>query len=681
MPSEKIKSLRSSYQNGPHSIGRDLVAPCLGECVLYRRGVGFFNTSALRQWADVLDYVLNNNVKIQVVCSPKVDPHFVRIFERYVNLSESERLERIRELSERVLLLAIDYKKDPRHKGYREQLLNYFLANGQLEVKFAVPRNIDGRFAATDDRNMYHVKIGYFQYPDNSWTAFEGSFNESDGGMQYNTESTQVFQSWKVEDLARAEDVRTRVDADWGEINEHIVTFGLKPETLNLVKRMSLDARPRKDGPSVMIPNPLLMKMPEVPLPLDFPAGIYDHQKSAIERFLESKAGILEMATGTGKTYTALEIIRQLFGMGLVETIIVSTFGTNLLEQWSKEIEQWQDRSTLTEHPTDVGTLRIYKQFDKYDDSLKFAMSPKGSLIIVSREPERLKRLLRAESINFKKTLIIYDEVHGMGAPTLRAALTGLHSKIGYRLGLSATPDREYDSQGNDFISTEIGATLFKFEISDAIRKGILCEFDYIPIWVEMTQEDKLAMKNVHAAAAQAQKNGRPWTEEKKYMELSKVVKKASLKPAALNNLIKERGKDILASSILFVHDTDHGDQVTRVVSQYTQSYRAYYSGVDSEFIDMLSTGRIDALVACERLNEGIDIRSLKTVMLIASDRAKLNTIQRIGRCLRTDPRDPSKRATVVDFLVRRNASDGGQTGDDARCEWLSELSQVRREV
>jgi superfamily II DNA or RNA helicase len=575
----------------------------------------------------------------------------------------------------------MDYKKNPRDKGFREQLLNYFLANGQLEVKFAVPKSIDAQFAATDDRNMYHVKIGYFMYPDGTWTAFEGSFNESDGGLQYNTESTQVFQSWKSEDLARAEDVRTRVDADWSGSNEHIATFPLRAETLELIRRMSSDSRPRREGTPVLIPNPLLPKNPAPTPKLQYPPGIYEHQKAAIEKFLECRAGVLEMGTGTGKTYTALEIIRQLFGMGLVETIIVSTFGTNLLEQWSKEIERWQDSHAQAGYPTDVGSLRVYRHFDKHDESLRFAMSPKSSLIIVSREPERLKRLLRAESINFKKTLIVYDEVHGMGAQTLRAALTGLHSKIGYRLGLSATPDREYDSQGNDFISTEIGPIIFKFEIRDAILQGILCEFDYIPIWVEMTQEDKLAMKNVHAAAAQAQKDGRPWTEEKKYMELSKVVKKASLKPAALNKLIEERGKDILVSCILFVHDTDHGDQVTRVISNHTQSYRAYYSGVDSEFIDMLSTGRIDALVACERLNEGIDIRSLKTVILIASDRAKLNTIQRIGRCLRTDPRDPTKRAKVVDFLVRRSASDGGQTGDDARCEWLSELSQVKQEV
>ena len=61
--------------------------------------------------------------------------------------------------------------------------------------------------------------------------------------------------------------------------------------------------------------------------------------------------------------------------------------------------------------------------------------------------------------------------------------------------------------------------------------------------------------------------------------------------------------------------------------------------------------GEIDCLITCHRISQGIDIRALQNVFLFASARAKLETIQRIGRCFCTDPANPDKRARVIDFV------------------------------
>ena len=71
--------------------------------------------------------------------------------------------------------------------------------------------------------------------------------------------------------------------------------------------------------------------------------------------------------------------------------------------------------------------------------------------------------------------------------------------------------------------------------------------------------------------------------------------------------------------------------------------------------------GEIDCLIACHRISQGINIRSLRTVVLFASARSKLETIQRIGRCLRVDPKAPDKRALVIDFV---RTSGEGRDGD-----------------
>ena len=161
-------------------------------------------------------------------------------------------------------------------------------------------------------------------------------------------------------------------------------------------------------------------------------------------------------------------------------------------------------------------------------------------------------------------------------------------------------------------------------------------------------------------------------------MELSKVIKKAELKPFVLNEYLENRSS-ALSSSIIFVLDSEQGDEICKIVNRYTHKYRTYYAGTDKIYLDMLASGDIDALVACERLNEGIDIRGLKSVFLVASPKARLDTIQRIGRCLRKDPKNPAKRALVVDFVSDQNPEEEDLNADNSRMQWLSDVAKSRQ--
>lgn len=84
-------------------------------------------------------------------------------------------------------------------------------------------------------------------------------------------------------------------------------------------------------------------------------------------------------------------------------------------------------------------------------------------------------------------------------------------------------------------------------------------------------------------------------------------------------------------------------------------------------------------MVTCKKISEGIDIKTVKNIILFSSDRSRLVTIQRIGRSLRIDPSNPSKRAGVVDFIVQSDSPED-INADTERRNWLSKLAQVRRE-
>jgi superfamily II DNA or RNA helicase len=118
-----------------------------------------------------------------------------------------------------------------------------------------------------------------------------------------------------------------------------------------------------------------------------------------------------------------------------------------------------------------------------------------------------------------------------------------------------------------------------------------------------------------------------------------------------------------------------YGEEVLEIIHQYRPDFHTYYADDEVETLKRFATGELECLVTCHKVSEGIDIKSLENVILFASAKAKLETIQRIGRCLRTDPNNKGKIANVIDFIRK----DGGpKSTDEERSEWLTALSKIR---
>ena len=94
-----------------------------------------------------------------------------------------------------------------------------------------------------------------------------------------------------------------------------------------------------------------------------------------------------------------------------------------------------------------------------------FIIHPDNSILLISRDADNLSKLLalfnKAPGDYKNDTLFIFDEVHGAGSDSFVENLKGCISPYKYRLGLSATPEREYDDDGNQFLRDEIGDIIF----------------------------------------------------------------------------------------------------------------------------------------------------------------------------------------------------------------------------
>jgi len=655
MISEKIRNLKDRYQNGKDNIGRDLVGTCLAECSLYRRGTGFFSGSALKAYAAGLDHVLKEGVKIEILCSPVIqDKKLISILRE--NSTPEKRQKTIQDVADQVALSAVGFGMDQARGDYRSILLSYLIASGQLELRFAIPKNYEWPEEPANDQNIYHVKNGYFKFADGQFVAFDGSFNESDSGHQHHIDRTMVFRSWVKEDNARGLSIINDVDSDWESKNEYIEVFKLSEKALKLIKTGAPEKRP---FPPKEIPSkPTLQPEPT--------QNMWKHQDEAITRFMAERRGILNMATGTGKTQTSLKIIKKLFSEGAIRTIIISTEGNDLLSQWSAQVSK-----LVLEQP---GKLRLYRHFGPtYRDIQNFLLDKENAILITSNE--NLNKALRNLTPQDKReTLLIHDEVHRVGSPANRSSLKDLSNDIAWVLGLSATPEREYDQDGNKFIDEYIGPIIFEYGLESAIKDGILCPFNYYPIEYQSTQEDRNGVSAVYAQKAARAAEGNPMSDTELAIAISKVYKLSKAKLPLFDDFIL-KNQQFLKRSIIFVEEMKYGEEVLEIIHQYRSDFHTYYADDEVETLKKFATGELECLVTCHKVSEGIDIKSLENVILFASAKAKLETIQRIGRCLRVDPNNKCKIANVIDF-IRKDGSP--KSTDEERSDWLTALSQIR---
>lgn len=610
----------------------ELYTPCFKWAERLDRGVGYFTSGWLEYNISGLSDFASRGGKIRLITSPilsNIDSDAIIASE-----NPSENFEKFENaLNNSVTALEKEMKAD---------ILNAFswmLYDGIIELKFAVPceKLSDGNF---------HDKFGIF-YKGHEAISFSGSINDSKHGFA-NYESLKVFKTWAGTGEYVESDIM-RFERLWHGQDKNLKIYNIPTAIKDRIFTLRNSDRPytHKSAPS----------------------NKWEHQDKAVERFLEKEHGILAMATGTGKTITAIKIMTKLFEENRIKRVVITMYGNDLLDQWTKQMrERFSDK-------------QIYCHYNSQKMMNRFIMHPDNSMLLISRDANNLVKLLdmfdKAPGNYKNDTLFLFDEVHGAGSGSLVESLAGRISPYRYRLGLSATPEREYDDDGNDFLLTEIGEVIFEFSLQDAIKKGILCEFNYIPLPYELTDAEKQKKKKIIAAFNAKKENGEDVDESELYTQLSLVNKTAVNKIEEFEDFISKQ-PELLEKSIIFVQAMEYGLLLQPVLMKYTNKYHTYYADDEKINLENFADGKIECLLTCKKISEGIDISSVTNIFLFASDRSRLVTTQRIGRALRLDKNNPDKKANVIDFVIEDNESDNNS--DQERAEWLSELAKTRRD-
>ncbi|MDJ0650630.1 MAG: DNA phosphorothioation system restriction enzyme, partial [Xenococcaceae cyanobacterium MO_188.B19] len=394
-----------------------------------------------------------------------------------------------------------------------------------------------------------------------------------------------------------------------------------------------------------------------------FPSNLElrDYQQEAVVNWLKNKGrGTLKMATGSGKTIIGLAIATELYQKITLQVLLIICPYRHLVLQWERHCRDFNLNPICA--MTSINDWQKILSNQLYN----IASGKQKFLTIIATNSTFISDGFRTQLKFFPaKTLIIGDEAHNLGSTRLEAILP---HNIGLRLALSATPQRYYDHSGTEALFDYFGEIIApEFTLADAIKKGALVPYLYYPVFVELTETESFLYAKLTKRIGWNLSNNPSFEDNDTLTSL--LTKRSRLVGSAMNKL--EALKDIMKNRLHTSHTLFYcGDgnienyhsryrrqieAVTRVLGQEL-GYRVntYTSDNTLEEREQLrkqfENQELQGLVAIRCLDEGIDIPTIKTAVILASTTNPRQFIQRRGRILRPHPE--KNHATLFDMIV-----------------------------
>jgi superfamily II DNA or RNA helicase len=420
------------------------------------------------------------------------------------------------------------------------------------------------------------------------------------------------------------------------------------------------------------------------------------HQLEALRAWAGNNYnGILELATGAGKTITAIFAATKTAISNEGIALVIAVPYQDLADQWCSELRQFN-----------IIALRCYGGRNEWEPQAQAYLSRNRgnqrefiAVVVVNRTLKSGHFQDFAKELDPNRLFFIGDECHHHGG-------TGYFGKLlpgaRFRLGLSATPFHYMDEEANARLRSVYDRSVFQYSLADAVRDKVLTPYEYVPVPVELTERetqeyieltDQIA-RSFAAAHIDVSSPGSGKLKallmrrarlvgaaENKMVELERLLEATKVESHSLfycsdgRTLVDDDDDDPVGSDAMEVKQR-HAVAKTLVrrgvrVSPFTSDEPRWQR---REILKQFKEGETEALVAIRCLDEGIDVPACRTAYLIASSRNPRQFIQRRGRILR---RAPGKdRARIYDFVVVMPNGRGGIK--DAATDFLrSELGRV----
>lgn len=634
----KSIKLQEHYRTGQEDLVANFYRPCLQNSNLYKRAVGYFRSSVLLLIGpDLIDFAKRGG-HVELICSP------VLTREDYEAISEG--IKNKNNVIEGALNRDIDEILRLDELLVNFKALSTLIAYNIIELKIAVRINGGG---------IYHEKLGIFSDEAGDSVSFKGSINETWNAWSENGnyESFDAFCSWEHgRDAKRVLDSHDYFDRLWSNsskgvdvidfpevVRDKLISFAhhsIEDIEPSLIKDFHKKWYERNRGDQKQVRR-----------------SLFPHQIQAIEGWKRQDCrGILELATGSGKTFTAIAIIQEHFNNNGVALVVVPD--RLLHKQWVEEIKKEIPDAIILKAGAGNQTWRVkhrLRQFTAPGSGLG------KRLVLVTMQTARMQDFIKS-IYGGGHLLFVADEVHEIGSFENSKALS---IESGPRLGLSATPRRYGDEVGTERIFNYFGNVVEPpFTLVDAIRGGRLVEYEYFPEPIRFTAEESKAWAkatkeiSLEYARSKKDKDGNTVVTPRishMLIKRSRIAKKASSKVPLAVKIIKENYKEG-ESWLIYCEDQYQLQEVMLGLREdgfQPCEYHTSMSGDPGASLEWYKNfGGIMVSIRC--LDQGVDIPKISHAIILASSQNPRQFIQRRGRVLRKSP--GKYKAVIYDAIV-----------------------------
>lgn len=678
-------SIKTSYRTSDDDVINDFLVPALRNSIVYKRAAGFFSSTALVRLSKGISGLVNNNGKMKLVVSPYLSEEDIEAIKegyksREVVISEALKRALVQELSET--------------ETDRLNLMIDLIKKGILDIKVAVLDN-------NQDIGMYHEKIGVMIDEKGNKLAFTGSYNESLNSYVNNFESLDVYSSLNNE-FNRVEEKDEDFEKLWNNETEKLQVkdfpLAVKEELFRkyynqskVISEEEIEIKEKKK-------KEVFPSMPE--------NYLRKYQERAIDEWQKNNyVGIFDMATGTGKTLTALGAsIRLLKNLDNNLGIIIICPYTHLVEQWAEDLD------TFNFFPiVGYGTSKNKRWKEELRDTiLKYKLGLIKYFCFITTNSTYVTEFVQEQlaKVDKKNILFIADEAHNLGAPNI---LSKLNKNFKYKIALSATFERYNDEEGTKELFEYFGKKYaIHYSLREAIENKKLTEYKYYPI-ITYLDDDELDeyiyLTRQISKSLKKDKNGKYVLNtygKKLALQRARLVAATKGKIKKLIELLKEQKKEYgnIENTLIYcgattvndysykedsddISELKQVDYIRKMIKEKIENINvSKFTSTESQeqrrlIKDQFVKKDINIIVAIKCLDEGVNIPSINTAYILASSTNPREYVQRRGRVLRLA--EGKEYAIIYDFLtLPRNLENAKNLSEDILKD---DLSLVTKEL
>ena len=666
-------NLKAVYNSEEDNILKDFYIPAMASSISYDRAVGYFDAKMLNSAAAGLGKFICNQGHMKLICGATLtENEYKAISDGYdARVTINSRIET-------ELYNIVEGATDALSQ-YQLKSLTWMVKNRYLDVKIALRRH-----------GIHHQKIGIFRDANDDFIVFQGSANETNNALlPFNYEIINVFKSWVPGFSEHYEPHLISFKKLWSDTARNTRVIDISDITLRILSEKYPNVeRPRIENEILLwqelINNEdetgssgntsdLLPKIPNKINGKEF--KLHQHQKNALNSWQSNKyRGVLELATGAGKTITAIYGAIKVFERWQRLFLVISVPYQNLADQWSENLALFNINPVVCYG----GESRWIDALNRATLNFKSGLTNFSAVIVVDATLTSKNKTFRKIITSVKGDLANYfmfvgDECHHHGAYSTNQALP---TNASLRLGLSATPDRGIEDLGNQLIQEYYGDVIARYTLADALSDNVLTPYEYrvvpVPLTLEETEKYVALSKKIARLFAFIQNTSQKTLKDEDslnalLLKRSRLINGSQNKPRALEKILSNIGKPIKHSLFycaegMINYEQDDDDlssqrqieKISRLLNNYgwkTCQFTANEKKAQRKIIlDDFKDAKIDSLVAMKCLDEGVDIPACSTAFILSSSRKERQFIQRRGRILRKF--QGKTKAIIYDFVI-----------------------------